>query len=316
MKHLYILLITLVIPMYAMSQSTTITGVVLDSATNKPLKNVTIGINGKGFSFTDAGGNFIINRDINDTIKLSFSLIGYKERYLIVVGNRSNLQVKLSGSKHTAVTKEEPETIKLLFAPFRMRLSLDVNIYGASFNQFNSLLETYNTDFMSGTQTLAVIEIGAEYKRYYLGLSIGANWRKDSLNREKDVQFNTTQYGLAFEYKFIDNKIFFVAPRVAVKLLHYRLINSDATHTIDLETYLKDKELDLRFNQFVGYAGFNIGFKIPVAANDLLYLGAYGGYQIKLYKTPMIYSMDNYLRSDKEINFENYILGMYMAVSF
>jgi hypothetical protein len=225
--------------------------------------------------------------------------------------------VKLSGNKHTVVYKEkEPESPKLLFAPIRMRLSIDVNVYGVSFKQYNSLLNNYNTDFMSGTQTLAAIEIGAEYKKYYLGFSIGANWRKDSLNRDLDVQFNTTQYGLAFEYKFIDNKIFFVAPRVAVKLMHYRLINSDATHTIDLETYLKDKELDLRFNQFVGYAGFNIGFKIPVSTNDLLYLGAYGGYQVKLYKTPMIYSMDNYLRSDKEINFENYILGMYMAVSF
>jgi hypothetical protein len=78
----------------AQNQLVTISGVVLDSASEQPLPFVTIQIKDKAISRTsDAAGYFSITAHINDT--LVFTRLGYHQYLFAVVKNNKALIIKL-----------------------------------------------------------------------------------------------------------------------------------------------------------------------------------------------------------------------------
>ncbi|MBP8849052.1 MAG: hypothetical protein KBG80_00715 [Breznakibacter sp.] len=88
---------------------------------------------------------------------------------------------------------------------------------------------------------------------------------------------------------------------------------------IELDTYLINRDLDIRINHT--YAVFGLDFVYKMYRNNIFFsdywtLGLFSGYRIKLNETPWVYSRENRLLSSNKIDITNFDTSFYIAFHF
>lgn len=185
----------------------------------------------------------------------------------------------------------------------------------ADFSEFESALGSYNTDYMSGQDATLNFEFAGTYKRFMAGIGLGFSLSDNPENDSLKVEFNTMQYNLDFGFKVLNSKRLAISPLIGLKWKRYRLINSDINWKIPIETYLSEKDLDIRFNQTYTSAGLRIEYKPKKQdfGSTFWTVGVDGGFILPLNKVPWTYSRKNRLLKDKELRIENYFFRFYIA---
>jgi hypothetical protein len=187
----------------------------------------------------------------------------------------------------------------------------------ANFSEFESALGNYNTDIMSGTDATINFEFAGTYKRFMAGIGLGFSLSDNPENDSLKVKFNTMQYNLDFGFKVLNSKRLAISPLIGLKWKRYRLINSAIDRKIPIETYLSEKDLDIRFNQTYASAGLRIEYKPKKQDFESSYwsVGVDGGFILPLNKVPWTYSRENRLMTDKELRIDNYFFRLYIAIN-
>lgn len=194
-------------------------------------------------------------------------------------------------------------------------ITIGTEVMSSDFSKFESKLGSYNTDFMSGLDATLNLEFALTYKRFLAGIGAGISLSDNLNNDSLKVGFNTIQYNLEFGFKLLNSKRLTISPLIGLKWKRYRLTNSDIDRKIPIETYLSDKDLDIRFNQTYSSAGLRIEYKPKKQDFEYTYLsvGVDGGFILPLNKVPWTYSRKNRLLTDKELGIENYFFRFFLA---
>ena len=198
-------------------------------------------------------------------------------------------------------------------------LTTKIDYLPSNFNDFESLLGKYNVSAMNTPNGTLDFELGTTYKKYYFGLCYGfvsgGNYDTDSLN----VEFKESQYGLSLGYKLIDSKRIAITPKLGIKLHRYKLLNNSIKYEIPIEQYINDRDLDIRFNQYVGLVGLDLSYKFynkSLLIFDYWAIGFSSGYVVKLNYKTFIYSRGNRLTNNNTIQIGDYNLGLYCSFNF
>jgi hypothetical protein len=136
--------------------------------------------------------------------------------------------------------------------------------------------------------------------------------KKDSIARK----FRGTRISLNTGYALVNSKHFFVAPKVGMQWVRYRLLTRFYNHKIPLEQYVNSHSLDLRFTQFTANAELSLAFKFRTPDQpDIPYVfGFTGGYQVGLMENPIIRSKGNRLTTNNHIDFNGYYFNMFFCL--
>ena len=180
------------------------------------------------------------------------------------------------------------------------------------FGAFKTAFEEHNIDFMNRSSGVFDFGIGGTYKKWLTELSFGFSKSNDYKNDSLSVKFNTTKYGIGFGYNLVNIKRFIIAPKTSINWNRYRLINS-TKEKVNLEEYVDNRDLDIRFNQLTGFVGLNISYKFYnhfVLSSNYWTIGLYGGYIFQFNKSPWVYSSDKRLINNSRIDLKNYSFGM------
>jgi len=298
-----------------------IIGIVKDS-NSVPLIGVVV-CQGKSenCTLTNKNGAFQLNIDKNYGNSITFSYLGYKK---VIINSIDTIQsiltirldfddILLDDLSKKGHFKIDPS---LKYWGFVGSFQIDMIKFG--FDDFSTFLGNDNIELMNKTNTFTNWELSASYNRLQAGiiygLSSSGNYDHDSL----DMDLNNNLYGLSFGYKIVDNTRLVITPKVAVKLYNYRIVNSDKDRRISLNQYIIDRDLDVRFNQTIGFVGASLAYKLYkhnfIFSSDYWTVGFYGGYIFKLNDRPWIYSKRNRLIDDNKINVANFNFGL--SISF
>lgn len=294
------------------AQEKVITGKVTDNI-GKPLAGVLIcQINSINCTSTDHNGLFHLLIDEKHFPQLEFECIGYQTLTISNLDTISGL-LKVKLPVDTLFNKFYYEIYPKRKLKYGFISFIQADLIFNDFGDFRPLLKDYNIDLMNKSSGIFSVELAGTYKRYYAGFNLGwandCDYKHDSL----DIIFNTTQYGLHFGYNLINSKRLLFTPKVAIKWNRYRLLNNDKNKSITIGQYISERDLDIRFNQMIGFVGLNLSYKIynfNLFSADYWTFGVYGGYAFKLHDNPWIYSRGNRLRSSEKIKIENYNIGV------
>lgn len=317
MRKLILATLILLIAIDSKCQDKIIAGQVLDSVGN-PLSGVTVcQKHSNNWNFTDFNGAFhiLINARLNKTIV--FSANGFKK---IEIPDIDTVKIPLN-----VIMEEDIENLDedLLFnnpypstpTQFGFISYIKVDYVPTDFTNFTGVLSDYNIAVMNRADGKINFELGGVYKRYYLGLSFGYVAMVDEEHDTLDIEFNCNQYGLNFGFNLVNSKRFLIQPKANIAWNRYRLINSDKKRKINLEQYVTNRDLDIRFNQLTGFLGLNFAYKMynNNLMSDYWTIGIYGGYLYRINCKPWIYSKRNRLESDGKIKIDRYNLGIYFS---
>ncbi len=296
-----------------------ITGTV-NTMLNLPLSGVTVyqGNNKSHNSvLSDINGEFAISIIDNDE---KWITIKYAWYFPVLISNIDTISHPL-----TIIMQQEPYPSddylkgysRISDRHFGFITTLAAEIMYTDFSEFESALGNYNTDFMSGLSGTFNLEFAGTYKRYLAGIGAGFSLSDDLNNDSLKVVFNTTLYNLDLGYKILNTKRLKITPFIGLKWNRYRLTNSDINRKIPLESYLANKDLDIRFNQTYSSAALRIEYK-PESEKYFSFwsVGVVGGYIFPLNKVPWTYSRKDRLLTDKQLHIENYYFKIFIAACF
>jgi len=203
---------------------------------------------------------------------------------------------------------------KFEFGPY-----FGVDVTQHDFNDFESALNSYNTELLNRRNTPLFWGIAGNLKHYTLGLQFGTLNQEGNNHDSLKIKLNKTIYGINFGYNLIDNKQWVISPLVSFKWYRYRLLNSSINDEIPLTDYLQNRDLDIRINQAICVTGINIAYKsyrYSILPCDFWTVGLQGGYPFKLHDKPLVFSKQNRLTSDHKIDSGKYYLTFYFSLNF
>jgi len=186
------------------------------------------------------------------------------------------------------------------------------NLLLPNFDDFKPILKDYNVNLMN-TSIILSTELAVTFNRYYSGVSLTYNVDEETEKDSLDIKLKSSQIGFHFGYNLVNNKRFLITPKVAIKWNRYRLLNSYPAKEIPLEQYISERDIDIRYNQFIGSIGLNLLFKFykcNIFDTDFWTCGIYGGYEFKLHDKPLIYTVNNRISSNGKIRIEDYNFGI------
>lgn len=198
-------------------------------------------------------------------------------------------------------------------------LLIDVN--PVFFRSFQNIVGLDNRKLLDQSAFNFGLEGGITYNQWQISLQLGFmkqyNNDLDTLHLSVGTIFSSLDLG----YKIIDGESIYVIPKVGVRWHRYRLLNSNKEYEIDIHRHLEDRDLDLRFNQGLGYLGLRVGYKIydPFYANRYFTnysVGIYAAHSFKLHDRPGVYSRRNRLRTEGRLNFDQFFVGIYFNSHF
>ncbi len=323
MKKLILLLVVGLIATTMFSQEKIITGRIYDTEGN-PLLGVWVYSDTSAcMTSSDCYGAFhFLIRDVVDQV-LYFNCFGYEK---VVIEDLDTVKKSLivrmkpgeGESGHPSPHYSYPNDF---YDYFGLYMALQIDFQFNDYNEFRGILGYENISYMNKSNGILSMEIGASYKKHYLGVNFG--WMSDESeeNDSINIEFNTTQYGIHYGYNIIGTKLLLVTPKASVKWNRYRLLNTTNERRIPLEEYVDKKSLDLRINQMTASLGLNVMFKVlrGVPDNDdsgYLAVGLYGGYVFNLNSKPWVFSTRNRLLSDASIRIEPWYFGIQFSYNF
>ncbi|MEI6089024.1 MAG: hypothetical protein WCR42_01090 [bacterium] len=185
------------------------------------------------------------------------------------------------------------------------------------FISFLPLLGDPSIVLLNEFEPMAIIGLTLKYSRFGYGVGFGYQQFKSS-TEFLDLNVHNYQYSVHFVYDILDSRHFAITPTVQFKLHNFNLHNSDNRENINLEEYLTDKEIDLKFLQWTGFVGCNLTYKTGSVHSEFgkIGLGIYGGYMFKLMDEPIVFSQQNYLRTDKKIDIKKINFGLNLEFYF
>ncbi|MRR23160.1 hypothetical protein EG830_09300 [bacterium] len=195
------------------------------------------------------------------------------------------------------------------------RSSLGMDVLFSDFSEFRTLLGSFNTDAMDYFAVTGP-EIGASFPRFYTGFGVGMGYSYKNNHDTVAIDLNNTQYKLTFGYDIISSHRIRMTPQVSLRWLKYRLRNYSADKKVPLEEYLRDREIDLRFNQTIATAGLNVEYLMYSGnkdRSDYWSLGIFGGYAVKLNRKPWIRSDGNRITTSDAIRLQPFTAGICLS---
>jgi len=195
------------------------------------------------------------------------------------------------------------------------RSALSFDFILTDFSGFSGLLGEYNTEVMEFV-TVTGPEIGVSLPRFYTGFGVGFGYGYEDDNDSLIINLNNTCYKLNLGYDLVNSQRIRMTPMLSLRWLRYRLQNYPDERKVPLEAYLKEREIDLRFNQTVAVAGMSLEYKIykgNMVVSDYWSVGIYGGYAVKLNQTPWIRSDGNRITTDKAIELIPFTFGISLS---
>lgn len=253
---------------------------------------------------------------------------------LLVPGKEMSLQIRCLGFNPVEVVLDESTVypLKVVLTPAYMplespyqnvvpwiifRSAWSAEILFTDFSGFSTSLGSFNTDAMDFFAVTGP-ELGVSVHRFYTGLRFGMGSGYSEEHDTLIVNLSNTSFSLNLGYDLISTPHIRMTPLLSLKWMRLKLRNYRNERKIPLSQYLDERDLELRFNQIVAVAGINLEYLIYNnvfgGGGDYWSLGAFGGYTMKLNRTPWIFSRGNRLITDNEIGVKNFTFGV--SVSF
>lgn len=195
------------------------------------------------------------------------------------------------------------------------------------FSDFTELgeenIEALNLSKAKGYQPIFSNEFGVIFlNAIYTGVNvgfIGYNSRNNSY-QEEDIyatKYRKHNFGLNIGYQLLNNRHIILTPKANLQWNRFRLAGYPNENKISLDDYLANRDLDIRFHQFTGFLGGDLGFRLyDKHIHGNLTLNIYGGYLYKLHDTPIVRSEGNRLLTEKKIDVGNFVAGLGFSVLF
>lgn len=196
--------------------------------------------------------------------------------------------------------------------------NLKLDFFPRDYSEFESVLGVDNIQLMNNIDVSARFEYAITYADYYTGFNFSFHSNEKYTDSIK-INFNNSQYGIIIGYNRINSRRFIIRPEFSITWNRERLINSHKDKSISLGTYVSDRNLDLRYNQFIGNIGLNFAYKMydnNILFTDFWSVGFYFGYAFKFNNYPWIRTKNNRISTDSMINIEKYNAGLYISFNF
>lgn len=191
-----------------------------------------------------------------------------------------------------------------------------VDFQNVSYSEFEDVLGSENVNFMNKQNSIAYFENAITVNDYYYAINLGYSLSNNRDNDSLNIEFNKSVVGIVFGYNSVNTGDVIVRPEMGFRWYRSRLLNNDKNYKIPLGNYVDDRDLDIRFNNIIGYFGLNFSYKIiDKSRYDFFsaFLGFYFGYNVALNKYSWIYSRRNRLTTNKTNNFVPYRVGFYFS---
>jgi hypothetical protein len=299
----YAIVLLAAISLAAFSQGTVVTGIVKDNR-GVPIVGARIcQVNSTNCTAADMNGIFHLLMEADKEMSLNVTCPGF---------NPADAEISDTTTLPITVTLTPmyfpEETFSNDFGEYTnpdiiTRSSLALDILWSDFSEFTPLLGSYNTDAMDYFAVTGP-ELGASFPRFYAGFGLGMGYSYKDNADTLTVDLNNTQFKLNLGYDIISSHRIRMTPLISFRWLKYRLRNYSAERKVPLQTYLQEKETDLRFNQTAAVFGLNLEY-IMYSGNrgmsDYWSVGIFGGYAVKLNRKPWIRSDGNRITADNAI---------------
>lgn len=195
------------------------------------------------------------------------------------------------------------------------RSAISFDLILSDFSEFSGLLGTYNTDVMDYFSVTGP-EIGVSFPRFYAGFGIGYGYNYEDEQDSLVINLKNTAWKLNLGYDIVNSARIRMTPMLSFRWLKFRLQNYPDERKVPLENYLQDRETDLRFHQMVAVAGLSLEYKMyngNMRGSDYWSVGLYGGYAVKLNRTPWIRSDGNRISTDSVIGLKPFTAGISLS---
>ncbi len=306
-----IILVT-ALPLTALAQERTVTGTVTDHR-NVPIVGVRVCQAGTAnCTATDMTGMFQLALARETEARLDVTCPGFNPAEIIIDEATSiPLRVSLIPIYMEAATwADETEYTPGTEIITRSAISFDLIL--SDFSEFTGLLGSHNTEAMDYFAVTGP-EIGASFPRFYTGFGIGMGYSYKEDYDTLVVDLNNTMFKLSLGYDIVSSRRIRLTPMVSFRWMKYRLRNYPAESRVTLEEYLNGKETDLRFNQAIVIPGLNLEYLMYSGnrgMSDYLSVGIFGGYAVKLNRTPLIRSEGNRITTGSAIRLNPLTAGI------
>ena len=269
-------------------------------------------------SFTDKDGYFhIIPKDT-----LNKSLIVYAANYQpVFIGMIDTIKYPLNIilQKNVYNNNNVKHNIITPISDWIISFSIKADMTFFTFDEFKPLIAKHNVDFLNKNIANICFELGAAYKNIYGGFNFGFNRTEDYDYDSLEIKVNSNVYALTLGYNIIDTRRFWFTPEIALKWNRYRLMNADGNDPININQYMKEKEIDLRFNQLSAYLGGRLTYKFYdsfMREPNSWSIALYGGYLFKINDKPWLYSLNNTLEHNYKLDLNHLNFGISFSFNF
>lgn len=307
-----LLLLMAALPLTSASQGTVVTGIVTDNR-NVPIVGARIcQVSTSGCTVADVNGIFHLLLEPEGEKSLNVTCPGFNPVEKVITDTTS-FPVKIMlipmYIPDEVFTNDFPENGG---TDVISRSSIGMDVLFSDFSEFRNLLGSFNTDAMDYFAVTGP-EIGASMPRFYMGFGVGMGYSYRDDHDTVAVDLNNTQYKLGFGYDIISSHRVRMTPMVSLRWLKYRLRNYSADKKVPLEEYLRDREIDLRFNQTIAIIGLNLEYLMysgHAERSDYWSVGIFGGYAVKLNQKPWIRSDGNRITTSGAIRLQPFTAGV------
>lgn len=318
--HLNARLITLIMLVVmgagAAAQGTVVTGIITDNRSVPIIGVRACQVNSANCTVSDMNGVFHLLIEPDRGTSLNITCPGFNPAE-VVITDTTSFPVKIS-----LIPMYIPEGAYVNEADYNQgkgiitRSAISFDLILSDFSEFSGLLGTYNTDVMEFFSVTGP-EIGACFPRFYAGLAIGYGYNYEDEHDSLVISLKNTAYKLNLGYDIANSTRFRMTPMLSFRWLKFRLQNYPDERKVPLESYLQEREIDLRFHQMVAVAGMSLEYKMyngNMRGSDYWSIGLYGGYAMKLNRSPRIRSDGNRITTDSVIGLRPFTAGI--SISF
>ena len=259
---------------------------------------------------TNFDGYFSFALSNCDSALIEISYVGYKTREVLVKPDQFN---KISLVVSEAVFGyPTPDDYFKNHAEFKGSLVLDFTF--PDFTEFRPNLGEHGVDQLNDLNFKMLLGFEGSYTGFIGAFHVGFGETEITEPDSLGIKVNRSFYRLSTGYYLINTRGFQLAPEASLYWQRYRLLNFDTQLKIPLQSYLEDRDLDIRFNQLLWYAGLRAVFIIHSPTPSWA-IEAYAGYIDKLSEYPWIYSRGNRLTNNNKIIYEPVNFGITLSLT-
>lgn len=322
MKNLLIMLICLLLGVAVGAQGFHVSGTVVDE-TGRPISGVEV-VDYQmrtNYCHTDSSGNFYIFLPVSRGVQgLLLSANGFtREMYPITASGYYKIRLEAGSGFVRLRSANEPLRRRPLFAhtdPYRFLYALDFSVdhYGSRFDSFSDVLDSINSKYLA-RPLLHSFGIKSYYGPYSLRLFYGSS-SSDLLSIDSVFrQYKHSQYGICLGVVIPLGSRFHLGLNTTFKNYRTRMRNSFTPDPVSLSTYMKNPDLDIRFNQPVIASellfAFHSNNRKSVSMLDYL-VGVYAGIQSQATRSTLVYSADTRLLNHRSMGLSQFTFGFRM----